>query len=175
MRRRACTIALMLLGILGMFTIAGAQAHPTSCPEFTDQSAAQTYFDAQGADYENLDTDANGIACDEPGAFSGDGPSAHPSACEDFLDQAAAQTYFDAEGEDYENLDANNNGVACDESTAAEPVTAPEDEAPVHALPVTGSGQPGESSPAIVLLAGLSAMVLTGAMLVARRFVGANR
>jgi hypothetical protein len=72
MRRRALLIMAIMLGVLGMAAHAGAQAHPTSCPEFIDQSAAQTYFDAQGADYENLDADANGIACDESSATKPD-------------------------------------------------------------------------------------------------------
>ena len=58
-----------MLGFLAMAAPAKAQegpsAHPTECAEFTNQAAAQTYFDAQGADYQNFDADGNGVACDE--------------------------------------------------------------------------------------------------------------
>ncbi len=180
MRRLVVTV-LSMLCFLGMASGAGAQAHPTSCAEFTDQASAQTYFDAQGADYEKLDTDDNGIACDEPGAFGGGGPSAgpddgtsaHPTECAEFLDQAAAQTYFDAKGLDYENLDAYGNGIACDESNAPEPSssTDDDDDAGVSGLPVTGSDPTNESGLMTPALAGVTILLLAGAAIATRRLV----
>ncbi|HYJ13041.1 MAG TPA: excalibur calcium-binding domain-containing protein [Thermomicrobiales bacterium] len=143
------------MAFLGTSSSTVAQAHPTECAEFSTQAEAQTYFDNQGEDYLNLDSDGNGIACDQPGDYGQTGPSAHPSACEDFSTQAEAQTYFDNQGEDYLNLDTDGNGIACDEPDASNiPESDSEATTDVQSLPVTGSGLtlPASSSSAAILL-----------------------
>jgi hypothetical protein len=121
---------LMVLAFMGMAQSTGAQ--DLGCPQFSgDQGAAQAYFEANGGTATNnlnsMDANANGIACDEPGAFEGggpsagpeEGPSAGPESCADFLTQQEAQTAFEngggTTGDDPLNLDADGNGVACDE------------------------------------------------------------
>ncbi|MBA3378448.1 MAG: excalibur calcium-binding domain-containing protein, partial [Chloroflexia bacterium] len=139
MRRRI--LALFVFVALSFTAVpAGAQGDLT-CPNFSsDQVAAQAYFEAGGGsatnNYQGMDADGNGIACDEPGAFEGggpsagpsgpsagpSGPSAHPTECTEFDTQAAAQTFLDgatsAGYNDVEQLDTNGNGIACDESGA---------------------------------------------------------
>ena len=119
MPRRALTIFVVMLGFLGIYAHAGAQAHPTECREFTDQPAAQVYFDAHGANYENLDTDGNGVACDEADYFASPGGT----KCTTFSsDLVAAQAFFVAGGgsidNNYLNMDFDRNGIACDEPGA---------------------------------------------------------
>src|SRR5829696_1742104 len=60
----ALTITMALFG-----TSASAEpsAHPSQCSDFNSQADAQIYFDIQGEDYLNLDSDGNGIPCDQPG------------------------------------------------------------------------------------------------------------
>jgi hypothetical protein len=117
----------LALGFFGTVASAGAQTD-SACPNFSgDQVAAQASFDANGGsasnNFENMDADGNGIACDEPGAFEGGGPTAGPG-CEGFnYDQEAAQEYFETFGGSIGTayiraLDADNNGIACDEAGA---------------------------------------------------------
>ena len=159
----------------------GPSAGPSNCVKFSgDQAAAQAYFEAGGGsantNYEGLDDDGNGIACDEPGVFEGGGPSAHPTECAEFTDQVAAQTYFDAQGADYQNLDPDGNGITCDQPEASEQsgsddttetdpalgaegasTTTSADDT-VSDFPVTGSGMnlPTPAGSHISLLLGLS-------------------
>lgn len=162
MRRYAVAICLML-AFLGTSASAEPSAHPTECSEFSTQAEAQTYFDAQGEDYLNLDSDSNGIACDQPGDYGQTGPSAHPSECGDFTSQADAQTYFDIQGEDYLNLDTDGNEIACDEAGASDlPETGSEettDDTNVVGLPTTGSG-PANGAEVIAQLLLVAASVL---------------
>jgi hypothetical protein len=128
--RRIAVGLLIMLAFAGM--AAPGSAQDLACPQFSsDQIAAQDYFEANGGtatnNFNNMDANGNGIACDEPGAFEGGGPSAGPEGgpsagpegCADFLTQEEAQTYFvnggGTTGDDVLNLDADNNGVACDE------------------------------------------------------------
>jgi len=174
-----------MLGFLAMAAPAKAQegpsAHPTECAEFTNQAAAQTYFDAQGADYQNFDADGNGIACDEAGAFESggpsagpEGPSAHPTECAEFTNQTAAQTYFDAQGADYQNFDADGNGVACDEADTSNSGSATADssdkaDSVVSALPTTGSGPMSETNAVVIALIGAATLLAGCAAMAVRR------
>lgn len=183
----------MVLGFLAIASPVGAQEGPSAgaskCTDFnSDQAAAQAYFEAGGGsatnNYEGMDEDGNGIACDEPGAFEGggpsagpdDGPSAHPSECADFTDQSAAQTYFDAQGADYQNLDTNNDGIACDEadsndagSEAAD--SSDENDSEVSGLPSTGSGSMSRTNGVATALVGAAALLAGCAGMATRRML----
>jgi len=184
-------VLFMVLGFLALAAPAGAQEGPSAgaskCTDFnSDQAAAQAYFEAGGGsattNYEGMDEDGNGIACDEPGAFDGggpsagpeDGPSAHPSECADFTDQAAAQTYFDAQGADYENLDPDDNGIACDEAETSDTGSAAADaDTEVSGLPTTGSGPISETNASAIALIGAAALLAGWAtMTIRRRAIG---
>lgn len=121
--------------LLAMFAFAGMAAPGSTqdlgCPQFSSaQESAQEYFEANGGstttNFNDMDANNNGIACDEPGAFQGggpsagpeDGPTAHPTECSEFDDQASAQEFLDNAGDRYddiENIDQDQNGIACDE------------------------------------------------------------
>jgi hypothetical protein len=144
-------LALFALMIVAMSSPASAQdgpsAGPSNCVKFSgDQAAAQAYFEAGGGsannNYEGLDDDGNGIACDEPGVFEGGGPSAGTESgpagidCASFNgDQAAAQAYFDANDQP-DALDGDGDGQACaspeDGDYTSKPSAGPETD--------TGSG-----------------------------------
>ncbi len=188
-------VLFMVLGFMAMAAPAGAQEGPSAgaskCTDFnSDQAAAQAYFEAGGGsattNYEGMDEDGNGIACDEPGVFEGggpsagpeDGPSAHPSACADFTDQAAAQTYFDAQGADYQNLDPDDNGIACDEADASDSESASADstgdaDSVVSGLPVTGGGSmtetKSETNAVATALIGVATLLAGCAVMAIRR------
>lgn len=190
---------LVAFGFMGVAAPAGAQDDLT-CPSFSsDQAAAQTYFEAGGGgatnNYQGMDADGNGIACDEPGAFEGggpsagpsgpsagpSGPSAHPTECAEFYTQAAAQTYFDggtiAGYNDVEQLDTNGNGIACDESGAGgwprpEASTASVDstsETLTTTLPSTGSGPLDSASSVAGPLASIAVLLLGALVMIMRR------
>jgi hypothetical protein len=127
--RRISLALFLVFTLMGLATQAGAQ--DLKCPNFSsDQDAAQAYFVAGGGsatnNYNDMDADGNGIACDEPGAFEGGGPSAgpenspsaHPTECSEFPDQASAQAFLDVKPQvysDLQKLDIDGNGIACDE------------------------------------------------------------
>ena len=180
MTRRMMVAMFMVLALMSVVGAAGAQG--LSCPNFSsDQVAAQAYFEAGGGtaenNYNNMDTDGNGIACDEPGAFENGGPSAGPDGgpsagpegCADFATQAEAQTYLDnSGGTDVLNLDADGNGIACDETDS---VTADsgESESVVSGLPSTGSGVQSQTSAfAVQLVGGTSLLLVIVAMAIRR-------
>lgn len=172
---------------------AGAQGDLT-CPNFSSaQVAAQEYFEAGGGgsggnNYQGMDADGNGIACDEPGAFEGggpsagpSGPSAHPTECAEFDTQAAAQTFLDgatsAGYNDVEQLDTNGNGIACDESGAggwpqAEGSNASVDttsETVTTGLPSTGSGPLESASSIMGPMASVALLLLVAVVMIMRR------
>lgn len=66
-----------MLASLGLATISGF-AQQLTCADFTSAAAAQTVLNADPSDPFNLDSDDNGIACDE--AESTDGVTPNPSA-----------------------------------------------------------------------------------------------
>ncbi len=199
MRRRILAIFVF---VALSFTAAPASAQgDLTCPSFSsDQAAAQAYFEAGGgsatSNYQGMDADGNGIACDEPGAFEGggpsagpsgpsagpDGPSAHPTECAEFDTQSAAQTFLDgatsAGYNDVDQLDTNGNGIACDEPKAAgwpraEGSTASVDtmnETVTTALPSTGSG-PLESATSSNMgsTASVALLLLAAVVMIMRR------
>jgi hypothetical protein len=126
--RRIAIGLLVLFAFLGMAESGRAQTNSSGCVTFAgDLAAAQEWFEANGGsatnDFDSMDANGNGVACDEPGAFEGGGPSAGASKCVTFAgDQVAAQEWFEANGgsasNDYQRMDTNHNGIACDEPGA---------------------------------------------------------
>ena len=86
MSKRIVIAMFMLLTLLGFVGPAGAQvvdgpsAGPEGCADFLTQGEAQIYFEngggTAGDDVLNLDSDGNGIACDESGVDTDAGDNA---------------------------------------------------------------------------------------------------
>ncbi|MDQ3654960.1 MAG: excalibur calcium-binding domain-containing protein [Chloroflexota bacterium] len=115
-RRTLHTMGILLLAIVGFGLIsvpAGAQRDYTSCGHFETRENAQAALDENPALATTLDSDGNGIACEE---LQTGGPVVDPVSCGFFESQEGAQEALQDNPELALTLDANDNGVACDES-----------------------------------------------------------
>ena len=131
-------VAFLLTGMLvfSAFLVAPALAQDTrNCDDFTFQEEAQAVLDQDPDDPNGLDSDNDGIACEDlPSRGDGNPPAQPPSPpeptpteptpvdppaqgdldCGDFGSQAEAQAELEADPSDPNNLDADNDAMACD-------------------------------------------------------------
>jgi len=166
-----CATALATVAAFPLAGVASAQ-QPTDrdCRDFASQAAAQSALRSRSGDPERLDSDHNGIACEEyfktarPAAL--DGPDDEPRPA------PPAQPVVDRDP---------RPGVVAPPPGASEraPVkTVPEHQILVkpHGAPDTGDGSAADASstgpdsiPAVLLAGGLGAVVVVGALGARRR------
>ena len=138
------------------FVLALLSAVPTvaqnrkTCDDFTTQAQAQRVLVRDPSDPNGLDSDKNGIACEELPAGGGNrrAPAPDPPAkestsadrfnCENLLTQARAQRILERDPADPNQLDANGDGQACEEFFAETTAAAPAEPAAPPSLPETG-------------------------------------
>lgn len=147
-------VAVALLGVITLTfaQTAGAQVDPVSCGFFETQEDAQAALQANPDLALTLDSNDNGVACDE--AFPG--VVVDPTSCGHFESQEDAQEAFDdGSVPNPENLDGDGDGIACEDAfdtgdgddageedtTLGEPV---DEETTVVRLPSTGVGDTAE-------------------------------
>lgn len=133
MRRLLLLATLCMVGAL-VFAPAVVAQTDYDCSDFSTQEEAQGFL--SGGDPYGLDSDGDGIACEElpsgggstatPTAEEPASPPASPPAdgadldCADFATQAEAQAEYDADPSDPNGLDADADGVACEELTGVD-------------------------------------------------------
>ena len=132
------------------FTVPAAANDDQNCRDFATRALAQAHLDADPSDPDNIDTNNNGIACEDflfPGETAVPVPTSVPTAiptpaptqvpdllnCRDFPTRAAAQAALDADPSDPNNIDTNDNGIACEDFLFAGETAVPTTPAPTKA------------------------------------------
>jgi hypothetical protein len=116
-------LAAMLAMVVAAAAVPAVAQEELDCGSFATQAEAQSAFDADPTDPNNLDADDDGFACEDfdYGTTGGGGGTGEDLDCADFVSAAGnpsqllAQQYFDANPGDPSGLDEDGDGFACDD------------------------------------------------------------
>lgn len=109
----AIGMAILAMLMMGLFQPVGAQADPVTCDYFGNQEDAQDGLDRNPELAPSLDSNGNGIACDEE--FEGGHPPEFDFvSCGHYDTQVFAQQALEANPEFAISLDPDGNEIACE-------------------------------------------------------------
>lgn len=143
---------------------------------FDTQEGAQAALDQNPDLALTLDSDGNGIACEE--LVTGGPPVVDPVSCGFFVTQKGAQAGLDGNPDLATTLDDDGDGIACEDAFDGEDASAVDEEGGdeqdastgvVTTLPSTGNGPATAQGGLPTLVTGLLAFAATGCTLLGRR------
>lgn len=171
-------LAAGLIGIGGAPALASGGVDLYDCDDFSSQEEAQATFEASDdSDPSGLDTDDDGIACEDLPSNGGTPVDSAPLDdivlyCSDFESDADAQAELDGDPEGQgPTLDPNENGVACDstgETMTSNNLDDDEMEMPSGGVDTGAGGTAGDVT-GLLASGGLLAAAGAGGLVLLRR------